>query len=468
MRRSVTTEIEFITNFLTVSHMERTLLCFILIGSMLIPGFAAQDEGVMRLDVEPQYVLIGDPISIRASGLNAGQIATLRVSGQDVLGNTWQSEASFRADDAGTIDTSRDAPVEGSYHGIDQAGLFWSMSVNRTGEFVSAFPVIHKLTVGLYVDGREVDSRVVQRIAQIDLERENVTDPIVGVFLIPKEITEPTPAIIVLGGSEGGYKEGWASVIASKTRMPTLALAYFGAPGLPQTLENIPVETVGKAIELLNQQPLVARDHIGIVGASRGGELALLAASIYPEIKAVVGYTPSGVIWSGIGENPDAPAWTYQGRAFPYLKAMMSEEQGRQFLEAQKNGTPYLDAPSFLYSLEMQRSRVGEATIHVEDSQAAFLLIGNPGDGVWPSDMLSQIVIDRLRSHNHSRTYQLLSYDQGGHMLITYPYYPTTMRQFYLPTVNVWEGLGGTAEGAARAAEDSWPRVIEFLKRELA
>lgn len=455
-------------NFSLLFNMGRTVLCFITIGSMLLPCFAAQDEDVMRLDVEPQYVLIGDPISIRASGLDAGQIATLRVSGQDILGNTWSSEASFIADESGTIDTSRDAPAEGSYQGIDQAGLFWSMSVNQTGEFVSAFPVIHSLTVSLYVNGREVERMEIQRTAQIDLVRENLTEPIVGVFLIPEEIKEPTPAIIVLGGSEGGYKEGWASVIASKTRMPTLALAYFGAPGLPQTLENIPVETVGRAIEWLNQQPLVARDHIGIVGASRGGELALLAASIYPQIKAVVGYTPSGVIWSGIGENPDAPAWTYQGRAFPYLKAMMGEEQERQFLEAQKSGTPYLDAPSFLYSLEMQRSRVDEATIPLERSEAAFLLIGNPGDGVWPSDILSQIAIDRLRSHNHSRTYQLLSYDQGGHMLITYPYYPTTMRQFYLPTVNVWEGLGGTAEGAARAAGDSWPRVIEFLRRELA
>lgn len=461
-------KITAIAQFLPVLRLRRSLLGLVLIGSLLILALAAGDEDVMRLDVEPQHVLIGDPVSIKASGLAAGQIATLRVSGQDQFGNTWSSEASFRADDAGTIDVSRDAPVEGSYRGIDQAGLFWSMSVNQTGEFVSAFPVIHNLTVSLYVNGREVDSRVIQRIAQIDLVRENLTDPIVGVFLIPEEITEPTPAIIVLGGSEGGYKEGWASVIASKTRMPTLALAYFGAPGLPPTLENIPVETVGRAIEWLNQQPVVARDHIGIVGASRGGELALLAASIYPEIKAVVGYTPSGVIWSGIGENPDAPAWTYQGRAFPYLRVMVSEEQERLFTEAQKSGTPYLDAPSFIYSLEMQRSLVEEATIPVENSQAAFLLIGNPGDGVWPSDVLSQIAIERLRSHNHSRTYRLLSYDQGGHMLIAYPYYPTTMRQFYLPTVNVWEGLGGTAEGAARAAEDSWPRVIEFLKRELA
>ena len=160
-------------------HMDSTLLCFIPIVSMLIQAFALPDD-VMRLDVVPQYVLIGDPVSIRASGLDVGQIATLRVSGQDILGNTWSSEASFRADESGTIDTSRDAPVEGSYLGIDQAGLFWSMGVNQTGEFVSAFPMIHNLTVSLYVNGQEVERRMIQRTAQIDLARENLTDPIVG------------------------------------------------------------------------------------------------------------------------------------------------------------------------------------------------------------------------------------------------------------------------------------------------
>jgi len=103
----------------------------------------------------------------------------------------------------------------------------------------------------------------------------------------------------------------------------------------------------------------------------------------------------------------------------------------------------------------------------VERSQAAFLLIGNPGDGVRPSQALSQVAIDQLKAHDHPRAYQLISYDDGGHMLIPYPFFTTTMRQFYLPTVNVWEGLGGTAEGAARAAEDSWPKVMDFLRDEL-
>jgi len=52
-------------------------------------------------------------------------------------------------------------------------------------------------------------------------------------------------------------------------------------------------------------------------------------------------------------------------------------------------------------------------------------------------------------------------------MLIPYSYYLTTMRKFYLPTINIWEGLGGTAEAAAEAVTDSWPKVIEFLQQEL-
>lgn len=135
--------------------------------------------------------------------------------------------------------------------------------------------------------------------------------------------------------------------------------------------------------------------------------------------------------------------------------------------QARENGTPYLDPPSFLYSLEVQRSRITEAAIPAERSQAAFLLNGNPGDGVWPSDTLSQIAIDRLKACDYPRPYRLLTYEQGGHMSIAFPYYPTTMRQFYLPTISIWEGLGGTAAGAARAAEDSWPKVVELLQQEL-
>ncbi len=419
-----------------------------------------------NLIVHPKQALIGDAISIRAGGLPPGQTADLVIKGQDQFGNVWSSTASFRADEAGTIDPSRDAPIEGSYRGIDQAGLFWSMTCSQKSEFMSPFVIMPRLTVTLSINGQEKGSQIIERIAFVDLDRQDVVSPVVGVFFKPREISKPSPALIVLGGSEGGYNQGWAAVLASKTRLPTLALGYFGAKGLPPTLENIPLETIEKGMQWLNEQPMVAKDRFGVVGASRGGELAILAASVFPQLKAVVGYTPSGIVWEGIG-SAQAPAWLYGGKPFPYLLMMSDEESRKLFLEAQKKGETFFDAPSFLFSLKMQERRVKDATIRVENSKAAFLLIGNPDDGVWPSKLLSEVVVDRLKAHKHPRTFELLSYPQGGHMLIPYPYYPTTMRKFYLPTIKVWEGLGGTAEGAARAAEDSWPKVIRFLHQEL-
>ncbi len=331
---------------------------------------------------------------------------------------------------------------------------------------VSPFVIMPQLTVTVSAKGTELASQRLDRLASIELDSQEVREPVVGVFFTPKELSAPTPVIIVLGGSEGGYNPGWAKVLASKTRLPTLALAYFGLEGLPPSLENIPLETLEKAMDWLNARPFVAKNRFGVVGASRGGEMAILAASLFPQIRAVVGYTPSGILWEDVG-NAHAPAWTYRGTPFPFLHFLPDDHAEARFRQAQQTGTAYLNAPSFLHSLEVQRSRIPEATIHAERSQAAFLLIGNPGDGVWPSDVLSRITVDRLHTHAHPRPARVLSYEEGGHMLIPYPYYPTTLRQFYLPTLKVWKGLGGTAVGAAKAAEDSWPKVIEFLQREL-
>jgi len=259
-----------------------------------------------ELKVFPQQVLIGDPISIAVRGLSAGQNVSLNVNGKDQFGNTWSSNASFRADGAGTVDPSRDAPVEGSYKGVDQSGLFWSLTPQPVGEMISPFPIIRSFTITLSINGQEIASQRIDRIGRIDLDREEITGEVTGVFFKPKEIIKPTPSLILLGGSEGGYNEGWAMVIASKTRLPTLALAYFGVNGLPRTLQNIPLETIELAMAWLGKQPNVVPDRFGVIGASRGGELAILAASVFPQIKAVVGYTPSGVVWEGIGEG-DTP-----------------------------------------------------------------------------------------------------------------------------------------------------------------
>jgi hypothetical protein len=156
----------------------------------------------LKLEVLPKQVLIGDPIHVSVSGLQAGQTGSLVVSGVDRFGNTWSSRASFKADEAGTIDTWRDEPVEGSYQGKDPAGLFWSMTCQQTAEMVSPFPVISSLTITLWVNGQEEVSQVIERVSRVDLDSQELTEPIVGVFFRPGRSTSHT-GLIVLGGSEG-------------------------------------------------------------------------------------------------------------------------------------------------------------------------------------------------------------------------------------------------------------------------
>jgi pimeloyl-ACP methyl ester carboxylesterase len=80
-----------------------------------------------------------------------------------------------------------------------------------------------------------------------------------------------------------------------------LAAAYFGVEPLPSVLCEIPVETVAAAGEWLRRRPEVRCGRVGLVGGSKGAELALLAATAYPDLFGpVVAIAPSCVTWFGV------------------------------------------------------------------------------------------------------------------------------------------------------------------------
>ncbi len=129
-------------------------------------------------------------------------------------------------------------------------------------------------------------------------------------------------AVIVLGGSGGGI--GWSGEVPAQLAAEgyaALALAYFRWPGLSKHLAGIRLEYVADAIRWMQSAVIGAARPVTLVGASRGAELALLAASTFPEVSAVIAVAPSSVLWGpdwGFGRKGRA-AWTYRGRALPGL-----------------------------------------------------------------------------------------------------------------------------------------------------
>ena len=85
--------------------------------------------------------------------------------------------------------------------------------------------------------------------------------------------------MLVFSGSAGGLTATMAAALLAAHGYPSLALAYFKAPGLPQTLSSIPLEYFTSALEELRAQPGVDRNHVLVAGESRGGEAALLVGA---------------------------------------------------------------------------------------------------------------------------------------------------------------------------------------------
>ena len=95
----------------------------------------------------------------------------------------------------------------------------------------------------------------------------------------------------------------------------------------------------------LRAQPYARDEGTAIVGRSRGGELALLLGATFPEVRAVVAYCPSDVVWGGIrGLNMvDESAWRHRDLPVPHVgPRLTAAQQAEIFGQAPDRPAPAL------------------------------------------------------------------------------------------------------------------------------
>ena len=236
--------------------------------------------------------------------------------------------------------------------------------------------------------------------------------------LFTDDSSRPRKAIIMLGGSEGG--KSWSRIrrpieLFVEQGYSVLSLAYFKTQNLPDTLEEIPIEYFEKAIAWLSAQPnIVPREYV-ILGGSKGAEAGLLIGSKFLEIKAVIAFSPSSVVWQGIPRNrfelgeKNKSSWSYKGESLPFVSY------------------PPLIRKIDLMLLRLRRAHedalenedgVIEATIKVENIQGPILLISGNRDRLWPSTIMGEKIVSRLRAKEYSYHYEHHSYGTGHNGIV--------------------------------------------------
>ncbi len=389
-----------------------------------------------KLEVTPAQALSDEVVNLRASGLRPGEVVTLQAFLVDGNGHHWSSHGEFLADSQGLVDVSREAPVKGSYNEVSAMGLVWSMKPEDKNVVRYAAP--HDLGTQiiqfqLLEGGKLVASaQLEQRTVADGVRRVNVNGELHGVFLVP-EGPGPHPGVLVVGGSEGGVPLPKAAWLASHG-FAAFALAYFNYENLPKHLESIPLEYFGSALGWLRKRPEVMPDRIAVVGTSRGGELALQLGSMYPHIRAVVAYVPANVRYPACcGGTQVQFAWTWQGHPLAYF----FPRHGSIFNE---------NAPM-------------QAAIAVEQTHGPIMLISGDDDREWPSSIMANSLVNRLKNARFQYPVESLDYSHAGHM---------AGRPEIVPA---WMGTmqwGGSAKGDVESSLDAIPKVLEFLRKSLA
>jgi dienelactone hydrolase len=274
----------------------------------------------------------------------------------------------------------------------------------------------------------------------------------------------PFPAVVAFGGSGGGLgpSVGWAPALASRG-FAVVAVAYFGAPGLPGALAEIEVEVVERAAHCLRERAPVFGPTVGVMGMSRGSELALLASVLVDDVGPVVAFAPSGISWSGLGPlGPvDAPAWTFRGDPIPYVAMPGGASPPAATAAPSAGGALMALRPMFEAALA-DPTVWAHAEIPVERAKGPILLVSGEDDAMWPATTMGAMIERRAAERGSPQTVAHLHYPNAGHAGAGVPGAPAETKVHH-PLTSGYYALGGTAAGNAAARAHSWPLVVEFL-----
>ncbi|RBQ17400.1 acyl-CoA thioesterase [Spongiactinospora rosea] len=276
----------------------------------------------------------------------------------------------------------------------------------------------------------------------------SLATPYEGIMITPRGGGDV--GVLVLAGSSGRIEIERSRLLARQGAV-ALSIRWFGGPGQPAGICEIPLETFTTAVDLLLDAGV---RRVGVVGVSKGAEAALLIAGLDPRIDAVVALSPTSLVWANIGPGVDGrvhpyrSSWTWRGEPVPFVP------YDDTWAPAEPVGSPV--AYRTLYERSRTKfARAAEAAmIPVQRATADLLLVAGADDRMWPSSSFAEELAARRSAVG--RPARIVSSSDAGHRprLPGEPPAPASARHLY----------GGSPSADAALGAAAWPHILQVLQ----
>ncbi|XP_054631632.1 peroxisomal succinyl-coenzyme A thioesterase-like isoform X2 [Dunckerocampus dactyliophorus] len=385
----------------------------------------------VKLSVHPSRGLVDEKFVIVVQSAPPGIQLTVHAFHRCEDGHGWEAFAHYVSDASGSVNVLQDASMGGTYSGVEQMGLLWSlrpvpgskpglrlrkMNVQTPMEFTIS---VHRgyRTEG-FLDQVALASQVVERWYMAPgVRRIPVTKDGLSATLFLPSGPGPFPGVLDLWGGGGSLVE-FRSALLSSHGFASLALDYLSPRISQETGKMVDDSYFEKALRVLQRHPQVVSSRTALVGLCLGSSFCLKMAADPSSMKprCLVCVSATHVI-------PSPTTFDYRNQA----------------------------------SGKCRRNEDNEVI-------SRDVLLPLPTDPALKVDMK-----EMMERAGNSHLLTVVSYPHAGH-LIEPPYSPHTRASFFRSIMAgqksafTFKALwGGQMAGHSHAQEDAWKKTLDFL-----
>ncbi|XP_076589754.1 peroxisomal succinyl-coenzyme A thioesterase-like isoform X2 [Chaetodon auriga] len=416
----------------------------------------------VKLSVKPSRGLMDEKFIVLVQNVPPGFQLTIHALHKCEDGHSWEAFAHYTANAAGTVNVSEDPSLGGTFSGVEQMGLLWSLrpvpgskpALRMRKENVQT-PM--EVTISVYqghqtegfTDQVQLAGTVVERWYMAPgVRRVPITEGGLTATLFLPPGPGPFPGLLDLWGGGGKLVEYRAALLASHG-FASLALDYLTPKITIETGKMVDNSYFETAYRVLEQHPQILGSRIAMLGLSFGTSITLKMA-VYSKVMKL----RCAVSISGSHVQP------IHGSVEQMLNAF--NEKASKIRVNKENQVIYRDLTLPIPTEPALKVDVGRL-------QCPLLLVVGEDDQNSPAYEAAMDIKDMMERAGNSHLLTILSYPNAGH-LIEPPYTPH-VRASAFRSVNTHEKVvalwGGETVAHSRAQEDAWRKTLVFLREHL-